>query len=305
LLNKPLLPADKALEARHQRLTRLQANDCTRQSYLTENGEILWTSKLAEKRRLWLVAVLAWGGRRRNGWQKGGVELYITARREERLLNAAKEISEKYGTSVTPIVSDSSTEEGRQALFAACPDPEILASTIKPPAPNGDFLNVTPEMWRESIETALIRPIEIMRNYIPVMKDKGWGRIFNIATFSAKNPMIWRLMSGPAHSALINYTASVSREVAQYGITINNLLPGMFATEGADEIMGFYADAFGLEPVKEIVMTHFLENNKIPAGFMAVADDLAPMAALLCSPLSRFIVGQNIVIDGGQHHSLF
>ena len=50
---------------------------------------------------------------------------------------------------------------------------------------------------------------------------------------------------------------------------------------------------------------HFIENNKIPAGFMADADDLAPMAALLCSPLSRFIVGQNIVIDGGQHHSLF
>jgi 3-oxoacyl-[acyl-carrier protein] reductase len=236
---------------------------------------------------------------------EAGVELYITARREERLVNAAKEISEKYGTGVTPIVADSSTEEGRQALFAACPDPDILAITIKPPAPNGDFLKVTPEMWRESIDTALIGPIEIMRNYIPVMKGKGWGRIVNIATFSAKNPMIWRLMSGPARSALINYTASVSREVAQYGITINNLLPGMFATEGADEIMEYYADAFGLEPVKEIVMTHFLENNKIPAGFMAVADDLAPMAALLCSPLSRFIVGQNIVIDGGQHHSLF
>ena len=84
-----------------------------------------------------------------------------------------------------------------------CPDPDILAITIKPPAPNGDFLKVTPEMWRESIEAALIGPVEIMRYYIPVMKDKGWGRILNIATFSAKNPMLWRLMSGPARSALI------------------------------------------------------------------------------------------------------
>ena len=236
---------------------------------------------------------------------EAGVELYITARREERLINAAREMSEKYGTTVTPIVADSSTEEGRQALFAACPDPDILAITIKPPAPNGDFLKVTPEMWRDSIDTALIGPIEIMRNYIPVMKDKGWGRIVNIATFSAKNPMIWRLMSGPARSALINYTASVSREIAQYGVNINNILPGMFATEGADEIIGHYADAFGLAPDRETVMTHFLQNNKIPAGFVADADDMAPMAALLCSPLARFIVGQNIVIDGGQHHSLF
>jgi 3-oxoacyl-[acyl-carrier protein] reductase len=236
---------------------------------------------------------------------EAGVELYITARGEERLVNAANEISSKYATTVTPIVADSSKEEGRQALFAACPDPDILVITIKPPEPNGDFLKVTPENWRESVETALIGPIEIMRNYIPGMKSKGWGRIVNIATFSAKNPMLWRLMSGPARSALINYTASVSREIAQYGVVLNNVLPGMFATEGAEEIVGAYAQAFGLEPNKEVVMTHFMENNKITAGFLAVADDLAPMAALLCSPLSRFIVGQNIVIDGGQHHSLF
>lgn len=236
---------------------------------------------------------------------EAGVALYISARREERLLNAAKEISDKYGIEVTPIVADSSTEEGRKALFSACPDPEILAITIKPPEPNGDFLKVTPEMWRDSVDTALIGPIEIMRNYIPVMKEKGWGRIVNIATFSAKNPMIWRLMSGPARSALINYTASVSREVAQFGININNILPGMFATEGAEEIMGSYAEAFGLEKNPEVIINHFIEHNKIPAGFQAAADDMAPMAALLCSPLSRFIVGQNIVIDGGQHSSLF
>lgn len=236
---------------------------------------------------------------------EAGANLVITARREERLLNAAKEISEQYGTSVTPVVADSSKEEGRQALFKACPDPDILAITIKPPAPNGDFLKVMPEMWRDSVETALIAPIEIMRHYIPGMKERGFGRIVNIATFSAKNPMIWRLMSGPARSALINYTASVSREVAQYGVCINNILPGMFATEGASELLLTYADAFGLEPKEDVAMNHFLENNKIPAGFVADAADMAPMAALLCSPLSRFIVGQNIVIDGGQHHSLF
>jgi len=236
---------------------------------------------------------------------EAGVDLVITARREERLRNAAAEISEKYRTRVKWVVADSSTEEGRNALFAACPDPDILAITIKPPAPNGDFLKVTPEMWRNSIETTLIGPIELMRHYIPVMKEKRWGRIVNIATFSAKNPMIWRLMSGPARSALINYTASVSREVAKHGITINNLLPGMFQTEGASEIMKDYAEAFGLEPIPEVVRPHFLANNHIPAGFVGDADDLAPMAAFLCSPLARFIVGQNTVIDGGQHASLF
>jgi len=236
---------------------------------------------------------------------EAGAQLYISARREERLVNAANEIGQKYGVTVTPVVADSSTEEGRQALFAACPDPDILSITIKPPEPNGNFLDIQPENWRESIETALIGPIEIMRHYIPGMTDRGWGRIVNIATFSAKNPMLWRLMSGPARSALINYTASVSREIAKHGVNINNILPGMFATEGADEVLGSYAEAFGLEPDREIVSAHFLEHNRIPAGFIAEADDMAPLAALLCSPLSRFIVGQNIVVDGGQHFSLF
>jgi 3-oxoacyl-[acyl-carrier protein] reductase len=134
---------------------------------------------------------------------EAGVDLYITARREERLRKAAAEISEKYGTSVTPVVADSSTEEGRNALFAACPDPDILAITIKPPAPNGNFLNVTPDMWRSSIETTLIGPIEIMRHYIPVMKEKGWGRILNIATFSAKNPMILGSKNEPEPISLL------------------------------------------------------------------------------------------------------
>ena len=79
----------------------------------------------------------------------------------------------------------------------------------------------------------------------------------------------------------------------------------MFATEGANEIMADYADAFGLEHNAEAVGAHFRANNHIPAGFVGNADDLAPMAAFLCSPLARFIVGQNIVIDGGQHASLF
>ena len=236
---------------------------------------------------------------------EAGVELFITARREERLVKAAREISEKFGTSVTPIVADSSNEGGRQALFDACPDPDILAITIKPPEPNGDFLQLTPDDWRDSIETALIGPIEIMRHYIPVMKEKGWGRIVNIATFSAKRPMIWRLMSGPARSALLNYTASVSREIAQHGVNINNLLPGMFQTEGASEIAGAYANAFDLPHDREIISAHFKQNNHIPAGFVGESDDLAPMATFLCSDLARYIVGQNIVIDGGQYSSIF
>ena len=242
---------------------------------------------------------------------EAGCELTISARREPRLSQAAKEIADQYGVPVTPVVADSSTEEGRQALFAACPDPDILSITIKPPDPNGDPLKVTADMWRGGLETALIGPIEIMRHYIPGMKERGWGRIVNIATFSAKNPMVWRLLSGPPRSALLNYTASVSRLIARHGVIMNNILPGMFATEGAGEIMNDQtvienlAELYELEPTREAVMKNFLETNVIPAGFIGDSDDLAPMAAFLCSERARYIVGQNIVIDGGQYPTIF
>ena len=148
---------------------------------------------------------------------EAGVNLFITARREERLKRAAQEIADAYGAQVTPVVADSSTEEGRRALFEACPNPDILSITIKPPNPNGDFLELTPDRWRDSVETALIGPIEIMRHYIPGMKDRGWGRIVNIATFSAKRPMLWRLMSGPPRSALLNYCGSLPRGRQAWG----------------------------------------------------------------------------------------
>ena len=232
-------------------------------------------------------------------------DLFLSARGEQRLMRAAREIGEQFGVNVTPVVADSSTDQGRAALFDACPEPDILVMTIKPPEPNGDYLKVTPAMWRASTETALIGPIEIMRHYIPQMTAKGWGRILNIATFSAKNPMIWRLMSGPARSALLNYTASVSRKIARSGVIMNNILPGMFLTEGASDIFGAYAAAFGLPADPDAVRLHFLDNNRIPAGFIGQPDDMASLAALLCSPLARFIVGQNIVVDGGQYISIF
>ena len=130
------------------------------------------------------------------------------------------------------------------------------------------------------------------------MKNAGFGWVVNIATFSAKNQMAWRLMSGPARSALIDYTASLSEKIEKHGANINKLLPGMFAAEGANEIMSDYADVFSLGHKREVVGAQFRSNNHIHAGFAGGADDLAPMAAFLSSPLSRFIVGENIVIDG-------
>lgn len=117
--------------------------------------------------------------------------------------------------------------------------------------------------------------------------------------------MIWRLISGPARSALLNCTPAHSRGIAVHGVTINNRLFGITQTDAFEETLEPCAVAFGLEPNKETCLADFMKNNKIPAGFLAAPEDPAPIAALLCSELPRFIVGQNMVIDSGQHYSIF
>jgi 3-oxoacyl-[acyl-carrier protein] reductase len=135
------------------------------------------------------------------------------------------------------------------------------------------------------------------------MVERRWGRIVNIGTFAAKFPLDMRLMSGPARAALVNYTAVVSRQLARHGVLLNNVLPGMFGTEGLWGILDERGKALGVD--RDGMMKLFLQTFDIPTGAVGEADDLAPQVALLCSERARFTVGQNIVIDGGQGRGMF
>jgi len=114
-------------------------------------------------------------------------------------------------------VADHSTAEGREALLSACPKPDIMVTTISPPPVVFDYNKITEKDWYESADLGLIGPIELMRQVTSGMAERKWGRVVNIGTVAAKLPMQMRLLSGPMRSALINYTAVISRQVAKHG----------------------------------------------------------------------------------------
>lgn len=232
-----------------------------------------------------------------------GVEVYLSARGEERLVEAAREISTETGSKVVPVVADHSTVAGRAALAAACPEPDILVITISPPTPVFDYNEISIEDWHASVESGLVGPVELMRHFTSGMAERGWGRVVNIGTVAAKYPLDMRLLSGPARSALANYTAVVSRQLASRGVIINNILPGMFATEGLFEILDKQAAELGIGRIE--MVERFLDFFKIPTDSLGDPDDLGQMVALFCSQAARFTVGQNLVIDGGMGRSVF
>lgn len=232
-----------------------------------------------------------------------GVDLVLVARRKERLEEAARAIAQKTGASVAPVVGDVSTEEGRAAILAARPDPDIMVVTISPPTPNADYTQVSLEDWKEALDTGLVGPVELMRQFTPGMAQRKWGRYVNITTVAAKWPLEVRLMSGPPRAALANYTAVISRQLAKDNVILNNVLPGVYPTAGFEEAIerGMAANNMTREEAMEI----FKQIFQIPTGTLGEPDDFGKFVAIMCSEAANFTVGQNLVIDGGMCRSVF
>ncbi|MEH6588652.1 MAG: SDR family oxidoreductase [Halioglobus sp.] len=232
-----------------------------------------------------------------------GVELYISARGEQRLLATAEEISRETGATVIPIVADHATEEGREKILAACPEPDILVGTCSPAPFSPDFRQITVAQWQEHLAIGLISPIEFMRATVDGMCERGFGRIVNISTAASKFPAELRALSGPPRAALSNYSVAISKTCARHNVTINNLLPGMHHTATAQERFGQMAKEQGTS--YDQVVQNWIDEWKIPANRFGDIDDFGAICALFCSQQANYIVGQNLVVDGGVTNSTF
>jgi len=154
-----------------------------------------------------------------------GVNLVINARSEDALQAAAESIRAETGVDVNPIAADITTEAGRAAVVAACPDPDILINNAGGPPP-GDFRQVTREDWIRAIEANMLTPIFLIRALLDGMIARGFGRIVNITTSGVKSPGTYPPLgiSIGARSGLTGFVGVLSRQVARHNVTINALL---------------------------------------------------------------------------------
>ena len=232
-----------------------------------------------------------------------GADIFVTARTEDRLVAACEEIARETGASVTPVCADHSSDEGRQRILAACPDPDILVGTCAPPPMTPDYRAVTDEQWRSAIDISLLSPIRFMREVLDGMVERKWGRIVNIATVAAKYPAEIRLLSGSTRAALANYTVAISKVVAKHNVVINNLLPGMHHSAFVEKQFGERAAAAG--KTYDEVVQEFAQDWRIAAERFGDCDDVGAFVAMFCSEQANYITGQSLVIDGGATTSVF
>ena len=232
-----------------------------------------------------------------------GVDLVMSARGEARLEEAAEDIRRRFGVKVVAVAADHSTDEGRDRILAACPNPDILVATCSPPPMTPDHRAITMDQWKASLDTGLMSPVQFIEAVLPGMQARRWGRIVNIASIAVKYPLELRILSGGPRAALINYTVAVARRVAVDNVTLNAVLPGMFHTAAVQDQFTETARRNGTS--YDIEVEKFAEFHQIPAKRFGDARDVGSLVTWLCSEYASYMTGQSLVVDGATTRSTF
>lgn len=222
-----------------------------------------------------------------------GVDLTICARTKGPLEEAAEALRGR-GVSVTAVACDITSDEGRAEVLAAAGAVDILVNNAGGPPP-GMWSDWERDDFIAALDANMITPISLMKACLPGMMEAGWGRVVNITSQSVKAPIPVLGLSNSARAGLTGYVAGTARQVAGSGVTINNLLPGIHATDRAEALDGGVVKARGItmeEARAERCAT-------IPAGRYGTREEFGAACAFLCSQQAGFIVGQNLLLDGG------
>jgi 3-oxoacyl-[acyl-carrier protein] reductase len=231
---------------------------------------------------------------------QAGCEVVINGRNQEQLAAAAAELKKMPGAKITAVTADVALPEGQKTLFAACPEPDILINNNAGPPPR-DFRELDRQKLLDGVIANMVVAIELTQKAIDPMVAKKFGRIVNITSGSVRMPLAGLDLSSGARAGLTAFLAGVARSVAAANVTINFMLPGVFATDRLRTYIDTMAKKKGLSAeaaLAERVAT-------VPAKRVGQPDEFGATCAFLCSAQAGYITGQNILIDGGAFPGAF
>jgi 3-oxoacyl-[acyl-carrier protein] reductase len=226
-----------------------------------------------------------------------GVNVVLTARGAEALGATVDALqSLQGGGQVHGVPGDITTAEGRAAALAACPQVDILVNNAGGPPP-GDFRDWSREDWIRAVDANMLTPIELIKATVDGMAERGFGRIVNITSGAVKAPIDVLGLSNGARSGLTGFVAGLARQprLASRNVTINNLLPGVFATDRVSTMALATAERTG-RSVDDIIA----ERAAVPpARRLGRPEEFGALCAFVCSAHAGYLTGQNLLIDGG------
>jgi 3-oxoacyl-[acyl-carrier protein] reductase len=224
---------------------------------------------------------------------QAGCEVIINGRNHGQLEKAAAALKTS-GARIIPVVADVASADGQKALFAACPEPDILINNNAGP-PFRDFRELDRQKMLDGVIANMVVAVELIQKVIDPMVARKFGRIVNITSGSVKMPIAGLDLSSGARAGLTAFLAGVARSVAAANVTINSVLPGSFETDRLRSNMEMTAKKknISVEAASKERM------NTVPAKRFGQPDELGAACAFLCSAQAGYITGQSLLIDGG------
>ncbi len=211
-----------------------------------------------------------------------GARVFIVSRDEERLAQTEREIGAA-GHLAADLAQPGSPERAVEAATAALGGLDILVCNAGGPPP-GTFESTPIDRWEVGYQLTLMSTVRLIKAALPLLQGSGRGRIVNITSISVRQPIPNIVLSNAFRSAVTAMAKTLATEVAQHGVTVNNLAPGTIMT---DRVLQIYSGA-----LEELGAT-------IPAGRVGEPDEFGATCAFLCSRQAAYITGQTIGVDGG------
>lgn len=232
-----------------------------------------------------------------------GAKVAICARGEEELYKTKKEIEESTGSRVTARVADVTDRSQVKNMVSHIVDElgtiAILVCNAGGP-PSGTVDDFDLDDYSKALELNLLSTINLCYEVLPHMKKQKWGRIVNIASVSAKQPIDTLILSNTARSGVMGFSKSLSNQLAPYGITVNSICPGYTRTERVESLAKSFEEK-GKGTVRE-----FYQNIEklIPMGRLGRPEEIASAAVFLCSEAASYVTGVTLQVDGGYIKSI-
>ncbi len=233
-----------------------------------------------------------------------GASLALNARSRETLETTRRDIAACSDVDVIALPGDVSEAGAVEAMIAQAISHfgriDILVTNAGGP-PSGPFESLTAENWKSAIDLTLLSVVNLARAVLPGMKERRWGRIINVTSIAVKQPVNGLMLSNSLRSAVTGFARTLANETAQFGVTVNNILPGYTRTERVEELSLATASREGITPLEAIGKWE----AEIPMARLGEPREFAALAAFLASERASYITGGSIAVDGGWIRSIF
>ena len=233
-----------------------------------------------------------------------GAHLIMCARGVEALEMAAAEVEGCGSGEVLALPTDLSDPAAINSFVDAAVSRfghvDVLINNAGGP-PYGTFEDHPPEAWRAAVRLNLESALNLTRQVLPEMKGRGWGRIINITSVAVKEPVDGLILSNSVRAAVTGFARTLANEVASFGITVNNVLPGFTRTDRLVQLAGAQSEQRGIS-------TEDVENgwnSVIPARRLGEPREFAAVVAFLASERASYVTGVSIAVDGGRTRALY